>query len=112
LNKLITSISFYKEELQGEKRNYIHNRAKTTGKPALVVLEEIKRETVECVDRARTILKGKGRYAESWNECVRGMTAMHTTNPRYKLVDLGLGEEHPLTPLEHKINAMLKPASQ
>lgn len=26
---------------------------------------------------------------------------MHTTNPRYKLKDLGLGEEHPLEPFEH-----------
>jgi hypothetical protein len=75
-----------------------------------MTLEDVKKETIECVGRAKTILKGKGRYAECWDECVSGMIAMHTTTPRYKLDDLGLGEEHPLSPLEYKLNDLLKSA--
>ncbi len=97
----LTLISFYKEELEGETRNYIHNLASCTGKPTISVVEEVKRETLECSSRIEMILKGRGKYAQSWSDSVRGYMAMHTTNPRYKLKDLGLGEEHPLEPFDH-----------
>nr|ULA45397.1 (-)-trichoacorenol synthase NsTAS [Nectria sp. HLS206] len=96
-------LSFYKEELGGDTRNYLHNRALTEGKPVMAVLEDVNRETIEAAKRVEAILKGRGVYEQSWNESVRGYMAMHTTNPRYKLKDLGLGEEHPLAPFEHKI---------
>lgn len=99
----LTSGSFYKEELGGDTRNYMHNRASSTGKPILAVVQEVNNEAIESARRVEAILKGRGKYEQSWNESVRGYMAMHTTNPRYKLKDLGLGEEHPLAPFEHKI---------
>ncbi len=64
-------------------------------KTAIKVVKEVKSEVVACVTRIRTILKGRGIYAESWETHMRGHIAMHTTNPRYRLSELGLGEKHP-----------------
>ncbi|PTB66206.1 longiborneol synthase [Trichoderma citrinoviride] len=96
-------LSFYKEELGGDTRNYLHNRAATTGKPILEVLEDVNKETLDSAKRVEQILKGRGVYEQSWLDSVRGYMSMHTTNPRYKMSDMGLGEEHPLAPFEHKI---------
>ncbi|PTB75607.1 terpenoid synthase, partial [Trichoderma longibrachiatum ATCC 18648] len=96
-------LSFYKEEVGGDTRNFLHNRANTTGKPILEVLKEVSKETMDCAKRVEQILKGRGVYEQSWQDSVRGYMAMHTTNPRYKMSDMGLGEEHPLAPFEHKI---------
>ncbi|ROT40475.1 terpenoid synthase [Sodiomyces alkalinus F11] len=100
-------LSFYKEELGGDTRNYLHNRATATGKPILTVLDEVNQEAIDSARRVEAILKGRGKYEQSWNESVRGYMAMHTTNTRYKLRDLGLGEEHPLAPFEEKIGEMI-----
>ncbi|KAH6606925.1 longiborneol synthase [Trichoderma cornu-damae] len=96
-------LSFYKEEVGGDTRNYLHNRADATGKPILDILQDVNVETLEAAKRVEEILKGRGIYEQSWKDSVRGYMAMHTTNPRYKLSDLGLGEDHPLAPFEHKI---------
>ncbi|RFU75738.1 longiborneol synthase [Trichoderma arundinaceum] len=96
-------LSFYKEEVGGDTRNYLHNRVDTSGKPMLTVLQDVSKETIESAKRVEEILKGRGVYEQSWQDSVRGYMAMHTTNPRYKLKDLGLGEDHPLAPFEHKI---------
>ncbi|KAK2002929.1 longiborneol synthase [Colletotrichum falcatum] len=99
-------LSFYKEELSGDHRNYVHNRAMANGRPVLTELEAIKDEAVEAAERAGKILKGRGKYEQSMRDSVRGLLAMHTTNPRYKLKDLGLAEEHPLAPFEHRIGEL------
>ncbi|KAK7416294.1 hypothetical protein QQZ08_012068 [Neonectria magnoliae] len=105
-------LSFYKEELGGDTRNYLHNRATCSGKSIITVLEEVNEETITAARRVEKILKGRGIYAQSWNESIRGYMAMHTTNPRYKLKDLGLGEEHPLAPFEHKIGEFFERKAQ
>ncbi|KAK1984021.1 longiborneol synthase [Colletotrichum cereale] len=96
-------LSFYKEELSGDTRNYVHNRAMATGRPVLTELEVVKDEVVEAANRAAVILKGRGKYEQSLHDSVRGLLAMHTTNPRYKLKDFGLAEEHPLAPFEEQM---------
>lgn len=73
----------------------------------LEVLEEVNKETVASAKRAQKILNGRGQYAKSWDDCVRGFTAMHTTNPRYRLAELGLGEEHPLKGVKDKVEQLL-----
>ncbi|KAK1529217.1 longiborneol synthase [Colletotrichum paranaense] len=93
--------SFYKEELGGETRNYIHNRRMATGKDVFAVLEDVATDTVDAANRASAILKGRGTYEQSMQECARGFHAMHTSNPRYKMADMDLAEEHPLAPYEH-----------
>ncbi|KAM0444952.1 hypothetical protein ACHAQK_002490 [Fusarium lateritium] len=101
-------LSFYKEELGGDTRNYVHNRATCTGKQVLTVVAEVNQETISSARRVEQILKGRGIYEQSWNDSVRGYIAMHTTNPRYRLTDLGIGEEHPLAPFEHKIGRLFE----
>ncbi|KAI0549851.1 longiborneol synthase [Xylaria curta] len=96
INKSNDVLSFYKEEVGGDKRNYINNRALCEEKSALQVLEMVKSDTLECTMRVRRILGGSGKYAKSWEDFMRGYIAMHTTNPRYLLSELSLGEEHPL----------------
>ncbi|KXH33806.1 longiborneol synthase [Colletotrichum simmondsii] len=105
-------LSFYKEELSGDTRNYVHNRATCTGKPVLTVVAEVNRESIASARRVEKILKGRGIYEQSWNDSVRGYMAMHTTNPRYKLTDLGIGEEHPLAPFEHRIGQLFEQMSR
>ncbi|KAK2011370.1 longiborneol synthase [Colletotrichum eremochloae] len=101
-------LSFYKEELSGDTRNYVHNRAMATGRPVLTELEVLKDEVVESANRAAKILKGRGKYEQSMHDSVRGLLAMHTANPRYKLQDLGLAEEHPLAPFEDQIGELFE----
>ncbi|EFQ27817.1 longiborneol synthase [Colletotrichum graminicola] len=101
-------LSFYKEELSGDTRNYVHNRAMATGRPVLVELEVIKNEVVEAANRAAVILEGRGQYEQSMHDSVRGLLAMHTANPRYKLKDLGLAEKHPLAPFEDQIGELFE----
>ncbi|KAH7113515.1 longiborneol synthase [Dactylonectria macrodidyma] len=96
-------LSFYKEELGGDARNYIHNRALCTGKPVLTVVEEVSKEAIESATQIEAILKDRAEYEQSWKDSVRGYMALHTTNPRYRLEELGLGEEHPLAPFENKL---------
>lgn len=92
----LTNQRFYKEEAVAETQNYIHNRARCEQKNPLVVLGDVKAETVKCVERIRSILKGRAQYLESWERQVMGMIAMHTVNSRYRLSELGLGEKHPI----------------
>lgn len=94
----LTCSRFYKEEVAGETTNYIHNRARCEQKKPLTVLKEVKRETVDCFNRISAILDGREPYAQAWKVHARGHIAMHTVNPRYRLAELGLGEEHPLHP--------------
>lgn len=94
------NLSFYKEELGGDKRNYLLNRAMASGVPILAILQDVANETVEAATRASQILEGRGAYQQSMLDGVRGLLAMHTTNPRYKLGDLGLAEAHPLLLLQ------------
>ncbi|KAI0533684.1 longiborneol synthase [Xylaria digitata] len=101
-------LSFYKEEVGGDKRNYINNRAVCEEKDVIEILEQVKSETVGCAMRVRQILKGRGEYAKAWESSVRGYIAMHTTNPRYRLSELNLDEEHPLAAFKASIETSAK----
>ncbi|KAK8085795.1 hypothetical protein PG997_007066 [Apiospora hydei] len=89
-------LSFYKEEIAGESTNYIHNRARCERKDPLAVVREVQQEVVDCVGRVNRILEGREPYLQAWQVHMTGHIAMHTVNPRYRLAELGLGEEHPL----------------
>ncbi|KAI1325835.1 longiborneol synthase [Xylariaceae sp. FL0255] len=89
-------LSFYKEEIGGDHRNYPHNRTKCTNIPLITVLEKVKDKTIKATIRVNEILRGKPEYLQSWNQFVRGYVAIHTSNSRYRLIEIGLGKEHPL----------------
>lgn len=79
--------SFYKEELVGETANYVHDRARVTGKTASEALFDVVDDTVAAVERIRTILQeGEERAVlERW---MAGYVLFHFLSPRYKLMEL------------------------
>lgn len=84
-------LSFYKEELAGEKDNYIHERALATGLPISSVLQELIMETISAVRRVRYVLQDVDALA-AWENFAAGYIKVHTDTPRYRLKDILGGE--------------------
>ena len=80
-------LSFYKEELAGEKTNFVHDRALVTGKSVSEVLSELLDEVVTAVERARVLLKGE-KEKQVWERFIAGYVAYHFHSARYRLVEL------------------------
>ena len=85
-------LSFYKEEMDGEEDNYIHERALASGSSTSGALQEVIDETVAAVKRVRGIL-GDGPGRAAWENFAAGYIRVHTDNPRYRLKDI-LGNEY------------------
>ncbi|KAF8220530.1 terpenoid synthase [Tricholoma matsutake] len=83
-------LSFHKEELAGEKGNYIHNRAYVEDSTSMQVLTDIGRELLEAQASIFAVLTKSPRAAETWWIFERGCIAWHLGQDRYKLKDLGL----------------------
>ncbi|KAL7791503.1 hypothetical protein V8C37DRAFT_381897 [Trichoderma ceciliae] len=79
---MICHLEFYREEVGGDTRNYLHNCVGTTGQPMLIALrvQDVSRDTTRCAKRIDEILKGRSIYEQSRKDSVRGYMAMHTTN--------------------------------
>ncbi|KAH9923689.1 Trichodiene synthase-domain-containing protein, partial [Fomitopsis serialis] len=84
-------LSFYKEELAGEKDNYIHERALATGRPTAQVLQELTGETIAAVKRVRYVLRDTDARA-AWENFAAGYIRVHTDSSRYRLKDILGGE--------------------
>ena len=80
-------LSFYKEELQGETSNVVHDRAIVSGKSMSQVLSDLVDEAVTAVLRAREILHEE-KEKVVWEQLVRGYVAFHFLSPRYRLHEL------------------------
>ena len=80
-------LSFYKEELANETNNFVHDRARVTGKGIKAVLQDILEEVINAVTRAREILQGE-KEKETWERFLSGYVAFHFLSPRYKLETL------------------------
>ncbi|KAI0090574.1 isoprenoid synthase domain-containing protein [Irpex rosettiformis] len=80
-------LSFYKEQIAGEKDNYLHNRAAVSNKDVNDVLKEVIDEVVIAVDKARPVLTGE-KEKDVWEKFLMGYAAFHYMTPRYKLKDL------------------------
>jgi len=87
LNYANDILSFYKEELAGEKDNYIHDRCLITRKNINTVLKDVVDEVVASVNRSRKILKGENEK-RTWERFMRGYVAYHYMSPRYRLSEL------------------------
>ncbi|KAI0689740.1 isoprenoid synthase domain-containing protein [Cytidiella melzeri] len=84
-------LSFHKEQLAGEKENYIHRRAIVTQKDVDAVLIDVVNEVVEAVDKARAMLVGE-REKKTFEMFLKSYAAFHYMTPRYKLAELLDGE--------------------
>jgi len=83
-------LSFHKEELAGEKTNYIHNRAYVENKAPLQVLDEISQELLSSRDAIRVALANSPNALKAWKDFERGYIGWHIAQDRYKLDDLDL----------------------
>lgn len=84
--------SFYKEELAGETGNYIGDRATVCGKSTSETLHELVGETVDIVERIRSIL-GEGEARNAWENFAKGYVTFHVYSPRYRLHEV-LGDKY------------------
>ncbi|KAH9829499.1 isoprenoid synthase domain-containing protein [Rhodofomes roseus] len=84
-------LSFYKEELAGEKDNYIHERALSTGSSVSDALQSVIDDLMVAVKRVRSVL-GNGEARAAWENFAAGYIRVHTDNPRYRLKDILGGE--------------------
>ena len=80
-------LSFYKEEKKGETNNFMHDRARVTGKDVRVVLLELLEEVVASVHKVREILQGE-KEREAWERFLSGYISFHLMTPRYQLLSL------------------------
>ena len=80
-------LSFYKEEKRGETNNFMHDRARVTGKDVRVVLLELLEEVVASCHKAREILQGE-QEREAWERFLSGYISFHLMTPRYELLTL------------------------
>ena len=80
-------LSFYKEQIAGEKDNYIHNRASVLNKDVNDVLKDVVGDVASAVNRARSTLIGDEEKA-TWEKFLMGYAAFHYVTPRYKLREL------------------------
>ena len=60
------SLSFYKEELVGEKKNYIYIRATTDQKTPIDMLRLVADEVVACGDRIELLIGDDPELMEIW----------------------------------------------
>lgn len=80
-------LSFYKEELVGEQANFVHERARVTGKSIQQALRDTLDEVVDAVIRAREVLHGEQERG-AWESFLEGYVVFHFYCPRYKLMQL------------------------
>ena len=80
-------LSFYKEQLEGERDNYIYNRALVTNRDVDTVLSDVIDEVVKSINAVRDILQGEEEKA-TWETFLKSYTAFHYMTPRYRLTEL------------------------
>ena len=76
--------SFYKEELAGEKANFVNERARVTGKDVYSVLFELADEVVALVKKIRELL-GDDKTKDTFEQFIVQYAAFHMYTPRYRL---------------------------
>ncbi|KAJ2971743.1 hypothetical protein NQ176_g7543 [Zarea fungicola] len=81
-------LSFYKEELAGEMRNYIHKKADCDGQSILKALQSTSAEAIAAFYRLRGSLGG--HEMDLWEAYVTGYILMHIESRRYRIGELGL----------------------
>lgn len=62
------SLSFYKEELAGEKSNYVHLRAGAQQVPPMEVLRQLVEEVLDTANRIESIVQGDPELAMLWQQ--------------------------------------------
>lgn len=88
INRVNDILSFYKEELAGEDDNFVHMRAKISGKSVVATLEEICEETLLLVDCISDTLSETPEHLIVFQEFMGRYLRFHTSTTRYRLKEL------------------------
>ncbi|GJE96500.1 hypothetical protein PsYK624_126970 [Phanerochaete sordida] len=80
-------LSFYKEELSGDTKNFVHDSARVTNKDTHSLVRELVDRIVTGVHTVRAILEG-GKEREAWEHWLTGYVSWHILAPRYRLASL------------------------
>ncbi|KAG6872437.1 hypothetical protein C0995_009771 [Termitomyces sp. Mi166 len=84
-------LSFYKEEMQNETGNYVHNRARVHGQSTNDTLLDVSRDTLAAYLRVCKVLKSHSPTTyELWKTFAHGYISCHVDVPRYRLKELGI----------------------
>lgn len=62
-------------------------------KDKIAVVEDLIEDVAKAVERIRATIKGKEPYASAVEDHILGYVAFHKLSPRYRLAEVGLGEE-------------------
>lgn len=62
-------------------------------KDKIAVVEDLVEDVARAVARIRATIKGKEPYASAVEDHILGYVAFHKLSPRYRLSEVGLGEE-------------------
>ncbi|KAI1794775.1 terpenoid synthase [Ganoderma leucocontextum] len=82
-------LSFYKEHLAGEAKNYIQTRATTDQTTPIDMLRLLADETIACAQRPRELIGSEDpELMAIWHSFEQGYVACHVKTPRYRLADL------------------------
>ena len=73
--------------MAGDTKNFIHDRARVTGKDSHTVVLELLEEVVAAVQRVRDII-GQGKERDAWEQFLTGYISFHLMTPRYQLTEL------------------------
>lgn len=85
---------FYKEEIAGDRDNYIHGKAAYDGDCDIsLALEETANEAIACARRIEAVLEDKGDYGKAWRLHATGYIRMHIMRGRYRLWEVGVGNK-------------------
>ncbi|GJE96507.1 hypothetical protein PsYK624_127040 [Phanerochaete sordida] len=80
-------LSFYKEELSGDTKNFVHDCAHITSRDAHSFVRELLEGLVAAVHAVRGILDGE-KERDAWERWLTGYISFHILTPRYRLADL------------------------
>ncbi|KAI0662063.1 terpenoid synthase [Cubamyces menziesii] len=83
------NLSFYKEELAGEKNNYVHTRASAEQKSIEHVLRDLVGEASDTARRIKLVLAEDSELLSFWDRYMQYYLEFHLKTPRYRLTELG-----------------------
>jgi hypothetical protein len=87
INRVNDILSFYKEELAGEEDNFVHMRAKISGKSVICTLEDICDETIQLIDNISATLADESAHSV-FQDYIAGYLRFHMSTTRYRLEEL------------------------
>ncbi|TBU45807.1 terpenoid synthase [Dichomitus squalens] len=87
--QILPSLSFYKEEIAGEKSNYVHLRADAERVSPLEVLRHLTEEVLDSAERIERVVADDHELSALWHKYLQCYLEFSIRTPRYRLAELG-----------------------